>query len=85
MKLSERIPDPGPDPEQQLLRKERLERLAAAITLLPLEDQALLIRHYGLGDDRPWTIPELARKFRVSKSTMERRLASLRAKLKDTI
>lgn len=82
-RLSELIPDSGPSPEAQLLAKERMQRLAAAVTLLLPEEQALLIRHYGLGDDRPWTIPELARKWRVSKSTMERRLAAIRLKLRE--
>ena len=83
--LSDLLKDPGPDPEAQLLAKERRDRLAAAITLLEPTDQVLLIRHYGLGDEPAWTIVELAASHRGSKSAMEQRLRRIREQLKDAL
>ena len=44
--LDETRPDPAPGPEEQLLRKERAERLERALASLSSRDRALFYRKY---------------------------------------
>ena len=44
--LDEARPDPAPGPEEQLLRKERAERLERALASLSSRDRALFYRKY---------------------------------------
>ena len=44
--LDEARPDPAPGPEEQLLRKERAERLEQALASLSRRDRALFYRKY---------------------------------------
>lgn len=44
--LDETRPDPAPGPEEQLLRKERAERLERALASLSRRDRALFYRKY---------------------------------------
>jgi hypothetical protein len=76
-RLADLLADPGPDPEAQLLAKERMQRVAAAVTLLPTADQALLVQHFGLGDEPPVPVAELARVRKVRKAVVEAQLAAI--------
>lgn len=65
-------------PEEDLLRREKQERLHQALTRLPKTDRDLLVRRYFFEEQ----IPDLAREWGLSRSGVDNRLWRARQALK---
>jgi RNA polymerase sigma factor (sigma-70 family) len=60
--------DSFPEPEDAVARTEEMERLhAALVRTLPDRERRILTRRYGLGQDRPHTLAEIARGLSLSR------------------
>jgi RNA polymerase sigma factor (sigma-70 family) len=57
-----------PEPEEAVARTEEMERLRAALVrTLPDRERRILTRRYGLGQERPHTLAEIARGLSLSR------------------
>lgn len=60
--------DSFPEPEEAVARTEEMERLRAALVrTLPDRERRILTRRYGLGQERPHTLAEIARGLSLSR------------------
>lgn len=75
------IVDTGEDVAEQVMRKLMVDKLNRAMLLLSDDEQLLLYRHYYAG------IPEttLAALYGISQQAISKRIAKIRAKLKNLI
>lgn len=75
--LTDRTPDPAPDPEEALLRRERLERLKKALNTLRDSDRRLFYRKYYYLQ----STAQIAAELGLSQRAVEGRLYRIRARL----
>ena len=75
--LTDETPDPSPTPEEALLRRERTERLKAALNALRSSDRRLLYRKYYYLQ----STAQIAAELGLSERAVEGRLYRIRARL----
>lgn len=76
--LSENDPDQSPGPEDEVILRERAERLWAAVNGLPEPDRTLFIRHYYEGEK----VQDAARVLGIKTATAKTKLHRGRKMLK---
>lgn len=75
--LTDETPDPAPSPEEALLRRERTERLRAALNALRDSDRRLFYRKYYYLQ----STAQIAAELGLSERAVEGRLYRIRARL----
>ena len=75
--LTDKTPDPSPNPEEALLRQERTERLKAALNTLRDSDRRLFYRKYYYLQ----STAQIAAELGLSERAVEGRLYRIRARL----
>ena len=75
--LTDLTPDPSPSPEETLLRRERLERLKAALNVLRDSDRRLFYRKYYYLQ----STAQIAAELGLSERAVEGRLYRIRTRL----
>ena len=76
--LTETIPDPNSDPEQELLRKERQKALHKALNSLESSDKALFYRKYYYRQ----STAQIAAEYGTTQRAIEGRLYRIKQKLR---
>jgi RNA polymerase sigma-70 factor, ECF subfamily len=79
--VAERLPDPGPGPEQHSLSAETARTIQAAIDRLPPDQRLAVI----LCDVQGFSYEEAARAMSVELGTIKSRLSRARAQLRDLL
>jgi RNA polymerase primary sigma factor len=68
MKLGDLVEDQVNEPTSVVVDRELLrEQVVAALDLLPERERLVLERRFGVGDDRPRTLEDIAREIGVSR------------------
>lgn len=76
------LPCNDKDPLEKCIQRQQSEKIIAVLQKLPVEDQDLLERHYGLGGQEEATFEEIGRELKVSKQCVEQRVSKAREKLR---
>ena len=79
--LTETIPAPNSDPEQELLRKERQRELYAALNSLDTSDKALFYRKYYYRQ----STAQIAAEYGTTQRAIEGRLYRIKRKLRSQL
>ena len=79
--LTETIPAPNSDPEQELLRKERQRELYAALNSLDTSDKALFYRKYYYRQ----STAQIAAEYGTTQRVIEGRLYRIKRKLRSQL
>jgi RNA polymerase primary sigma factor len=80
--LAALLPDTrSPRPDEDLIRRERHERLHAALGKLPALDRSVLVRRHGLGGEPPLVLREIGDELGLSRERVRQIEARAKARL----
>lgn len=79
--LSSQLPSSDPTPEEQLLKKERLEHLKSAISSLPQKEQLLFYRKYYYIQ----STAQIAAEFGLTERSVEGKLYRIKKRLRNIL